>query len=215
MPAATDTLNLGDALARLTPQQQQIVHLLAAGESITAAAASAGLHRTTIHHWRRTQPHFALALHDAHTSRAEHWRAATQARADLALRTVDQLLADPHVPASVRLKAALHILTTATSTTEPEPTSPLLSRERQAMQEDHDPAFTMDLTPLLYAELNPTPEAPESNEIHHHSSHSSETPKPFRRPQPKTGRNELCPCHSGRKYKHCCLNANQTPTPAT
>ncbi len=27
---------------------------------------------------------------------------------------------------------------------------------------------------------------------------------PLRRQEPKVGRNELCPCGSGRKYKHCC-----------
>jgi uncharacterized protein len=38
---------------------------------------------------------------------------------------------------------------------------------------------------------------------------SAETPFPsgtttYRRTTPKTGRNELCPCGSGKKYKHCC-----------
>jgi uncharacterized protein len=38
---------------------------------------------------------------------------------------------------------------------------------------------------------------------------SAETPSPFgtatyRRLTPKTGRNEPCPCGSGKKYKHCC-----------
>ena len=28
--------------------------------------------------------------------------------------------------------------------------------------------------------------------------------KPFRRDQPKVGRNDPCPCGSGRKYKKCC-----------
>ncbi len=28
---------------------------------------------------------------------------------------------------------------------------------------------------------------------------------PYVRPAPKVGRNELCPCKSGRKYKFCCL----------
>ena len=32
-----------------------------------------------------------------------------------------------------------------------------------------------------------------------------EAPEPFVRPSPKIGRNELCPCASGKKYKHCCL----------
>ena len=29
--------------------------------------------------------------------------------------------------------------------------------------------------------------------------------EPYVRSQPKVGRNEQCPCHSGRKYKNCCL----------
>lgn len=28
---------------------------------------------------------------------------------------------------------------------------------------------------------------------------------PIRRSSPKVGRNDLCPCGSGKKYKHCCL----------
>lgn len=27
------------------------------------------------------------------------------------------------------------------------------------------------------------------------------------RTEPKVGRNDLCPCDSGKKYKHCCLNS--------
>ena len=33
---------------------------------------------------------------------------------------------------------------------------------------------------------------------------SIQNTKPFMRHQPKTGRNELCPCGSGKKYKKCC-----------
>lgn len=29
---------------------------------------------------------------------------------------------------------------------------------------------------------------------------------PFKRTEPKIGRNQLCPCGSLKKYKHCCLN---------
>jgi len=29
-------------------------------------------------------------------------------------------------------------------------------------------------------------------------------PKPFRREEPKVGRNDPCPCGSGKKYKKCC-----------
>jgi uncharacterized protein YecA (UPF0149 family) len=31
---------------------------------------------------------------------------------------------------------------------------------------------------------------------------------PFKRTSPKVGRNEPCPCGSGKKYKKCCLNKN-------
>lgn len=38
--------------------------------------------------------------------------------------------------------------------------------------------------------------------------HNSAQPAlaPYRREEPKTGRNEPCPCGSGRKFKQCCLN---------
>lgn len=31
-----------------------------------------------------------------------------------------------------------------------------------------------------------------------------EGPAPFRKAAPKIGRNDLCPCGSGKKFKHCC-----------
>jgi len=33
---------------------------------------------------------------------------------------------------------------------------------------------------------------------------SEAIPSPVRQPQPKVGRNEPCPCGSGKKYKKCC-----------
>jgi preprotein translocase subunit SecA len=34
----------------------------------------------------------------------------------------------------------------------------------------------------------------------------TEKPQPYRS-EPKTGRNEPCPCGSGKKYKRCCLRS--------
>ncbi len=34
--------------------------------------------------------------------------------------------------------------------------------------------------------------------------------KPYVREEPKVGRNSLCPCNSGKKYKRCCLNIKET-----
>jgi len=36
---------------------------------------------------------------------------------------------------------------------------------------------------------------------------ASGTPKPIVTPTQKVGRNNPCPCGSGRKYKKCCMNA--------
>jgi len=36
-----------------------------------------------------------------------------------------------------------------------------------------------------------------------------EAPEPIRRAGPKVGRNDPCPCGSGRKYKHCCAGKAQ------
>jgi uncharacterized protein len=35
---------------------------------------------------------------------------------------------------------------------------------------------------------------------------------PYWRASPKIGRNEPCPCGSGKKYKKCCLSASQSPS---
>jgi uncharacterized protein YecA (UPF0149 family) len=37
-------------------------------------------------------------------------------------------------------------------------------------------------------------------------SESINIPTPLIKTQPKVGRNEPCPCGSGKKYKKCCLN---------
>ncbi len=34
--------------------------------------------------------------------------------------------------------------------------------------------------------------------------------EPFVRPEPKIGRNDPCPCGSGKKYKKCCANSMRT-----
>ena len=49
--------------------------------------------------------------------------------------------------------------------------------------------------------------APNVREIHARwLAKRSETPAPVRRAQPRIGRNEPCPCGSGKKFKHCCLH---------
>ncbi|RME86363.1 MAG: preprotein translocase subunit SecA, partial [Zetaproteobacteria bacterium] len=52
-------------------------------------------------------------------------------------------------------------------------------------------------------EPQPQPEAEELHYIHGGEDYAEE-PKPVRRRTPKVGRNDPCPCGSGKKYKKCC-----------
>ncbi|MEK7405120.1 MAG: hypothetical protein AAB225_08430, partial [Acidobacteriota bacterium] len=91
----------------LSPQQAQVVTVLAQGRTVTSAAAAAGVHRTTIHHWLRTSPDFKAAV-----ARAKRLYAAALADeltelSATALKTVRALLEAPETHPAVRLKAAL------------------------------------------------------------------------------------------------------------
>lgn len=44
---------------------------------------------------------------------------------------------------------------------------------------------------------------PHCNHGHHHHAPVEQ----FRRAGPKIGRNDACPCGSGKKYKKCCMEA--------
>lgn len=101
----------------LTPIQHQVIALLAQGQSTTVAAEACSLHRTTIHHWKRTNPDFANALADAREDAADHRRAQAHVHGDVALQAVRDLLDNPSTPPSVRLKAALYILNLAAPST--------------------------------------------------------------------------------------------------
>lgn len=41
-----------------------------------------------------------------------------------------------------------------------------------------------------------------------HCGDHHEAATPFRRESPKVGRNDPCPCGSGKKHKKCCLTAS-------
>jgi uncharacterized protein len=49
--------------------------------------------------------------------------------------------------------------------------------------------------PEIYAYFEPQRRA---------AAEAVESERPYQRPSPKVGRNDPCPCGSGRKYKHCC-----------
>jgi len=55
--------------APLTPVQLKVVSALTAGVPVTAAAKAAGLHRSTIYVWQKTNSAFAAALAQAQQDR--------------------------------------------------------------------------------------------------------------------------------------------------
>lgn len=161
-----------------TAIQLRVLDLLATGRTIAAAARECEIDRTTIYHWRRTNPDFAMAGDDATLdARAAH-RTAAQAHAEAAFNTLRQILDDEDAPASVRCKAALYILNAAKL----DPAQPAAPAAKPSA-------------------------APDSTQFNTFRQVSSAAPAVA---EPQVGRNSPCPCHSGRKYKQCCLLKKNT-----
>jgi len=184
--------------AALSPQQLQVIDALSDGLNSTDAAAQAGVHRNTIANWRRNSLFFREALADAQYDRALLFRDKTGDRLDLALQTLDGVLSDPKASASARLKAALFIIEKATTPPAPRPQVPFDIGGIRVSQPTVPPA-----PPQTTVENPPS--------VHNNAQNAQ---IPFRRETPKVGRNDVCPCGSGRKYKHCCLNQPQANSQA-
>lgn len=190
----------------LSPQQLAVICALSTGATVAAAAAEqAGIHRNTISNWRRNQLPFQHALAHAQYDRALYFREKLEDLVDLAIQSLQQILTDPNAPPSVRLKAALAIIATASAAP-----APLLP------QSVHNHAQTKP-EPADAAE----PELSATEPIVHNSAQGDRSRnKPPAQPSkiphknaqsprcvpPQTGRNQPCPCQSGKKYKRCCLD---------
>ena len=71
-----------------------------------------------------------------------------------------------------------------------------------------------DRVPFCHQQPAQPPDDPQERTTAHddaqprpvfYTHNSAQPPETYRRPEPKIGRNDPCPCGSGRKYKHCCL----------
>jgi hypothetical protein len=173
----------------LSAPQLQVVDALFNGANLNAAADQAGVHRNTIAYWRHTQPAFEAALRDAQNERADMLREEAVARAAKAFQALDQILQDPKSSTFARLRAAIFILTHAL----PCPANP-----------------RRDTPALPKSAQQPVAEAPaaENPEFLHKNAQIPQ--QTYRRSGPKTGRNDRCPCGSGKKFKQCCINKPQT-----
>ncbi len=101
-------------------EQTIALDAIAAGASITQAAAQDGVHRNTIANWRRATIGFQLALCNAPYDRALLMREQTEELMVPALDTIRGVLSDEKASPSVRLKAALAIVNIAMSQVPPQ-----------------------------------------------------------------------------------------------
>jgi hypothetical protein len=190
---------------RLSTQQIDVICALSTGATTAAAAERAGVHRNTVLNWRRNSLPFVYGLANAQYDRALHFRERMEAEFDLAIECLRQILADPKAPASVRLKAALAVVNLAT--TQPDPQKVLLLAEEKIESSHPEPVTPDQLQPVppVHKDAQPDVAPPrKSSPVHNHAQ--STPPQPIRRESTKVGRNELCPCGSGKKYKRCCLD---------
>jgi hypothetical protein len=183
----------------LSPKQIEVTYALAAGQSLTAAAEAAGIHRSTIHEWR-AQPAFRSALQSARDARADSIREDTLDMAALATSALRTLLTDPETPPAVRLKAALSVLHSATTPDGDSPSArpnPKRCQNNEELNHFFDAVFLAAQCEMAASherfvqEHAPTPQAP------------APAPAPA---QPAdtdyhgaVGRNAACPCGGARR----------------
>jgi uncharacterized protein YecA (UPF0149 family) len=184
----------------LTAVQEHVLAHIANGATHTAAAASAGIHRNTVHNWLNS-PAFCQALAQAQYQNACFWHDQTKALAQTAMEALHALLTNPNTRDTVRLKASLAILdrVSRTPSYDDVPAPPQIHRNLHNLAQagtETEPA-TGDDTPPMH---NP---AQAENELT--PGPRPLTPVPGGQRPPKNGRNDLCPCGSGKKFKRYCL----------
>jgi uncharacterized protein YecA (UPF0149 family) len=209
-----------DTNKNLSPVQAQVIAALAQGRTATDAARDAGIHRTTIHHWSRTEPLFKTSLQEAQREYVETLQDGMRDLAARAVETLRNLLDDPNTPAAVRLRTALAVLQRPHF---PQPGWYLPERiesprEQQVVdglaeiKADYD-AMRMTEAMQTNAQQQKKEEPSASAPIARNAPCPPNTPitpsvsagAPASAP---IARNAPCPCGSGNKYKRCCGSAS-------
>lgn len=193
-------------LNTLSPNQQEVLRGLVAGQSISAAARTAGVHRATVYLWMRTVPTFTRAL-DAHQRlRTDRLADDLNDLTDSALGALRQILDNPDSPAAVRYRAAIAILDRAQQFEESR-----LYRDSHLLSDLHTQLPDSRIT----EPVPPESPAPES-EVTEFDAPEFQVQINSERLQPVIGpilkepvrnapvRNLPCPCGSHLKYKRCC-----------
>ncbi len=184
-----------------TAAQSKVLVHISAGSTLKAAAEAAGVHRNTILHWRRNLPGFRAAWEQSHYDQMMQVRDEVLPLAPLAVTAIREILENPAAPPALRLRAALAVHKIISTPPPAQPERDGIELEA-TLPEAAAPmcALTVEIpaqsctTPL---QTKAVPQridcAPPSKTVHSPAPSTS-----------KTGRNEPCPCRSGRKFKHCC-----------
>lgn len=210
-------------LSQLKPLHLQVLRDLASGATVTAAAAAAGVHRTTVHSWCRNNPFFASTLRNACFERMSRVQEEIEALTPAALHLLSNVLNDSQIPTNTRLRAALAVIryansysidTTVLSEREahkillnkPAPDEVIPSSISTEPEEESAPDPTPALSPDPTAQSGVATEPDLPSPPAHPSTGPLPAPQPTSATHlPRTPRNQKCPCGSGLKFKKCCL----------
>jgi len=211
--------------AALSPAQAQVALSLASGASLSHAAKSSGVGRTTVYTWLKENAAFSSAVDYAKAEYVATLRDRIRDLSAKAINTLDSLLDDPSVHASVRLKAALAVLNRPhfpdqgwhlpEKINHPDEEAALENlaqlefshRQTRFAQTVLDHIVEAELTRFEArpSESEETPPSTGREQFGAQPNTSEQQTQPAR-PTPRPGRNEPCPCGSGLKFKRCCLS---------
>jgi hypothetical protein len=156
----------------LTTQQQHVLALLAQGNTVSAAAKAAGVHRNTVSNWRRAgSPEFRNAWQSAQLDQAAFWRDHLQLLGELAVKALMNILQDPKTSPSVRLKASLAVLNVIATPAPAHKAGELVTPELH-IPELHNPAQPTTPAP-------PEPKKAAAAVASQNPAQSRTTPDPF------------------------------------
>jgi hypothetical protein len=176
-------------LSAFSPVQAKVILALAQGQTITQAAKSAEIHRSTIYEWLNKDPAFGNAVAESRQEYVQTLKDQMTELSALALQTLRSLLEDPKAPAGVRLRAALAILDRPCH---PDPVWSLPASIHTTKQDKVRQNFAEYEADIKISRLQ------EALRKDCRENDANSEPG-----IPQVSRNAPCPCGSGHKYKRC------------
>jgi hypothetical protein len=178
-------------MAALSGPQQQVLRLLAQGESVTTAAAETNTSRKTIYRWLQYGTRFHFCLEAWRELLNQQWARQLLATTQNALQLLNEVITNPDAPVSARLRAATTVLNRDRKNGWPAAIHELALSARNVSPrldfDDDDNDEGGETRHLPTENAVPSPPAPQNDTL-----------------SPVIPRNANCPCNSGKKFKRCC-----------